>query len=301
MLELRETPDQDKPGWQAIMAERLAVHRMLNQYDDADLARERAVESIAKMSARSTLGEVVDGDRAVGFACWGLDRGDLGVFDVRLDDPARVGDLLPALTRLGREQDCRRLAIGGWPHDETRSRLAVLPGFVTVATNMELWLDAPVADPSPLQLRAMAQEEFDAFMATMVTSYADELAAAGMSAEAALEQSRTQTEELLPEGLASPLAHFFTAVVDDVPVGTLWLSTERPMAFVYDVVVAEDQRRKGYGEAIMNAGARWCQARDIFALGLNVFGHNPGARALYDKLGYVVTEEYRALDLADAD
>jgi GNAT superfamily N-acetyltransferase len=67
------------------------------------------------------------------------------------------------------------------------------------------------------------------------------------------------------------------------------------------VVVAEGHRRKGYGEAIMNAGARWCQERDIFALGLNVFGHNPGARALYDKLGYVVTEDYRALDLTDAD
>jgi hypothetical protein len=31
-----------------------------------------------------------------------------------------------------------------------------------------------------------------------------------------------------------------------------------------------------------------------------VFAHNPGARALYDKLGYEVTHQYSALDLTDA-
>jgi hypothetical protein len=33
-------------------------------------------------------------------------------------------------------------------------------------------------------------------------------------------------------------------------------------------------------------------------LGLNVFAHNPGARALYDRLGYRVTLDYRTLDVA---
>jgi predicted GNAT family acetyltransferase len=30
-----------------------------------------------------------------------------------------------------------------------------------------------------------------------------------------------------------------------------------------------------------------------------VFGHNPNARALYDKLGYRVTLDYLALDVTD--
>ena len=72
------------------------------------------------------------------------------------------------------------------------------------------------------------------------------------------------------------------------------------MAFVYDVEVDESQRRKGYGAAIMNAGALWCRDQGHPVLGLNVFAHNPGARALYDRLGYQVTQDYRTLDVPDA-
>ena len=79
--------------------------------------------------------------------------------------------------------------------------------------------------------------------------------------------------------------HFFTAWVGDAGVGSLWLCTLDPMAFVYDVVVDEAQRRKGYGAAIMNAGALWSREQGHPVLGLNVFAHNPGARALYDRLG----------------
>ena len=93
---------------------------------------------------------------------------------------------------------------------------------------------------------------------------------------------------------------FFTAWVGDEPVGRLWLSTQSTLAFVYDVEVDADQRRKGYGAAIMNAGALWCREHGHPALGLNVFAHNPGARALYDRLGYHVTLAYSTLDVPDA-
>jgi ribosomal protein S18 acetylase RimI-like enzyme len=50
----------------------------------------------------------------------------------------------------------------------------------------------------------------------------------------------------------------------------------------------------------MNAGARWSRDHGHPALGLNVFAHNPSARALYDRLGYQVTQDYHALDVSDA-
>jgi len=128
----------------------------------------------------------------------------------------------------------------------------------------------------------------------------DELHAAGLSREGADEQSRTQSAQLIPDGVNSVGQEFFTAWVGEERVGHLWLSTERPMAFVYDIVVLEEQRRKGYGAAVMNAGAVWSREHGHFALGLNVFAHNPGARALYDRLGYVVTVDYRTLDVPDA-
>jgi GNAT superfamily N-acetyltransferase len=121
-----------------------------------------------------------------------------------------------------------------------------------------------------------------------------------MTEEAADTRSREQLAELIRAGIESPGQHFFTAWVDGSRVGHLWLNTDRPMAFVYDIVVREDQRRRGYGEAIMNAGALWCREQGHFAIGLNVFAHNPGARALYDRLGYEVTVDYRTIAVPDA-
>jgi GNAT superfamily N-acetyltransferase len=93
---------------------------------------------------------------------------------------------------------------------------------------------------------------------------------------------------------------FFTGWAGDVPIGRLWLNVDQPMAFVYDVEVLEEQRRKGYGAGLMNAAAIWSRDHGHPVLGLNVFAHNPGARALYDKLGYRVSADYHTLDVPDA-
>ena len=47
----------------------------------------------------------------------------------------------------------------------------------------------------------------------------------------------------------------------------------------------------------MRLGALWARDRGSHALGLNVFGYNDAARALYERLGYAVTEEFVALEL----
>jgi GNAT superfamily N-acetyltransferase len=106
--------------------------------------------------------------------------------------------------------------------------------------------------------------------------------------------------ELLPSGLESPGMGFHVGDVDGQPVGDLWLSTGETMAFVYNIEVRPEQRRRGYGAAIMKAAAIRCRDLGHPVLGLNVFAHNPNARALYDKLGYEITHDYLALDLPDA-
>ncbi|MDT1888860.1 GNAT family N-acetyltransferase, partial [Acinetobacter baumannii] len=69
----------------------------------------------------------------------------------------------------------------------------------------------------------------------------------GESIEQAREVAEQQMADLLPDGLATEHQDFFVGTVDGEPVGTLWVGTERPMAFVYDVVVDEAHRRRGYG------------------------------------------------------
>jgi GNAT superfamily N-acetyltransferase len=300
VLELRPVPEEARTDWVPTLAERLDVLRFRSQYDDPQVSAGKAEEFVRGTIERGRVFEVTDGGAVAGHLWWGPEGDHSAVMDVRLDEPSRIGELLPLLVDLARADGSATIGAGGVPGDPSRTSLVELPGFTARATNMLLRLDAPIADPGGVELREMSGERFDEFYANLVRDYADELHAAGMSREAADEQSRTQSAQLMPDGVDSVGQEFFTAWVGDDPVGHLWISTERPMAFVYDVVVREDQRRKGYGEAIMNAGARWSREHGHPSLGLNVFAHNPGARALYDKLGYVVTVDYRTLDVPDA-
>src|SRR3954451_21074216 len=147
---------------------------------------------------------------------------------------------------------------------------------------MHLRLDDGLADETVVDLVPMDESSFTPWRADEERAYAEERAAAGEAPDVAAEESRRQLAELLPQGLQTPDQHFFEGRVDGETVGTLWLSTERSMAFVYDVVVHEAHRRRGYGAGLMRAGARWVRDRGHPLLGLNVFGHNRGARALYE-------------------
>lgn len=244
--------------------------------------------------------DVVDDGAVVGWMLWWARNDQASVNELVLDQPERAPELVPELLELARADGVRFLGAAGVPGEPAREALVAADGFVPRATNMILMLDGDIGDPGELELRPMTPEEFDVYMAASSEAYIHELAAAGMSEESAREQGEQQLAELVPNGLESPGQTFFTAWVGETAVGILWLSTERSAAFVYDIAVHESQRRRGYGEAIMNAGARWCRDRGHPALGLNVFAHNPGARALYDKLGYVVTADHRSIDLDDA-
>ncbi len=300
MLELRDVPADQLSTRTAEASERHARMRVTARYLELDEARAQLADFVERNADRITLLDVVDGDDVVGWVWLGGDEHEFVLHDVLLQEPARAAELLPALLDRARAAGARQVGLGAHPDDPSQSAVVALPGFVPRATNMALPLDTHIADPGDLELRPMSQSEFEAFMAVMTDDYAGELAAAGMAPEAAAQRSRDQMAELIPSGLESPGMVFFTAWVGDEPVGRLWLSTQSTLAFVYDVEVDADQRRKGYGAAIMNAGALWCREHGHPALGLNVFAHNPGARALYDRLGYHVTLAYSTLDVPDA-
>jgi GNAT superfamily N-acetyltransferase len=299
VLALRGVPEEARTDWVSILTGRLDLLRFRHQYDDPRTSAERAEEFVRGAIDDTRVFEVSDGGAVVGHVWWGREGERSAVLDVRLDEPDRMAELLPQLLDLARGDGTRSIGSAGIPEDPSRMALVELPGFSPRATNMILRLDEAIGDPGALELRQMTPAAFDEFRVNLVSDYADELHAAGMTRETADEQSRTQTAQLMPDGVDSAGQAFFTAWVDDSPVGHLWLSTERPMAFVYDIVFREDHRRKGYGAAIMNAGALWSREHGHPSLGLNVFAHNPGARALYDSLGYVVTVDYRTLDLSD--
>jgi ribosomal protein S18 acetylase RimI-like enzyme len=140
----------------------------------------------------------------------------------------------------------------------------------------------------------MTEDEYAAYRVHAERDYADEISASGaMSSTEAEEKARADYARLLPDGLSSPDMFLWTAYDGEEPVGLVWLNiTERPTgpkAFVYDVRVRPEQRRRGYGRAIMLAAEDRCRDRGAESLSLNVFGGNQAARSLYEQLGYVTT------------
>jgi GNAT superfamily N-acetyltransferase len=301
VLELREVPADQESDRRAEVLASVSRRRVTSRFLDPDQARRQVDEMYDTLAERATIRDVVDptSDVRVGHVYAVREGEELSVYDVRLEDASRVDELLSALAGLAREWQCRMVGVGFQPGDASAEGLATLPGFADRATNMVLELDGEIA-PAGLELRTMTPREFGAFMAVLVSDYAATLAEAGLSTEEAQQRSREQTGQLIPQGQDSPGMEFFTGWVGDRAIGRLWLNVDQPMTFVYDVEVLEDERRKGYGAGLMNAAAAWSRDHGHPAIGLNVFAHTPGARALYDRLGYRVSLDYRAIDLPDA-
>lgn len=143
------------------------------------------------------------------------------------------------------------------------------------------------------ELRPMTQAEYDARIPALRREYAaDEVRAGRSTPETAHERVAELFAQLLPEGLTTPGHLLFSGVADGVVIGFIWFglpTPERPQAWVYDIQVDPEHRRHGYGRALMLAAEDQLRSRGVERLGLNVFGHNPNARNLYESLGFQVT------------
>jgi ribosomal protein S18 acetylase RimI-like enzyme len=144
-------------------------------------------------------------------------------------------------------------------------------------------------------LRPMSQAEYDAWIEQSIKDYAADKVASGQWAESeALELSRQENDELLPQGRRTPDNHFFTIVdARSQAVGMLWFAIKRkfdaPAAYVYDVAVWPEHQRQGHATRAFQALEGEVRRLGLHGVALHVFGHNTGAQALYAKLGYSPT------------
>jgi len=144
-------------------------------------------------------------------------------------------------------------------------------------------------------LESMSDADFAAFVGATVPAYAaDKVASGQWSEEQSLDLARRELEELLPRGRLTAGHHLFN-VVDSAGgrVGTLWIAEKvqagKRIAYVYDLLIRPECRRQGYAIRALQAAEEQARQRGLCGVGLHVFGHNSGARLLYEKLGYRAT------------
>ena len=144
------------------------------------------------------------------------------------------------------------------------------------------------------KLIPMTQAEFDVYIERTIPAYAADNVKAGYWGEdEALEKSRKEFENLLPQGLQSENHYLYTLYDEDKAVGMVWMraNVDRPIknGFVFELWVDDAFRGKGYGKQAMLLLEEKAREMGLKSMGLHVFAYNDVARSLYEKWGYEVS------------
>ena len=144
------------------------------------------------------------------------------------------------------------------------------------------------------KLIPMTQPEYDVYLEHLIPDYAADNVRAGYWDESeALEKSRQQIKSLLPQGLQTKDHYIYTLVDGEQAVGMIWLRAQLDRAvksgFIFDVVVDEKFRGKGYGKQLMLLIEEKARELDLKSIGLHVFAYNKVAKNLYEGIGYEVS------------
>lgn len=146
-----------------------------------------------------------------------------------------------------------------------------------------------------VKLVLMQPPDLESYLAVAVQEYAqDKIQAGNYTVSEGLEKASAEFDALLPQGTETPKQHLFSILNDEAEkVGIIWLaeiqSGAQRFAFIYDIRIYEQYRRKGYGTQAMLAVEREAKALGLDRISLHVFGHNKAAQELYEKLGYEIT------------
>ncbi len=147
--------------------------------------------------------------------------------------------------------------------------------------------------PKSIRLEPMSEADFRDSTQRSIPRHAADYVRRGLWAEeGSLEASRREFAELLPQGRETPDRHFANLVDPESGqrVGETWYLVQQragKVRFWIDWIwVDPNHRRKGYARAALLLLEEEARRKGADRLGLSVWFDNPGAIALYQKLGY---------------
>ena len=137
----------------------------------------------------------------------------------------------------------------------------------------------------------MRDDEFVRWLPAMRESYAEGMMRdGGLRSEAAAAKAKHDLDFLFPDGVCPDEQSVYVLDVDGERVGELWIGERDDESgrglWVFDVEVAHEYRRRGFGKQAMLFVEDEARRRGIERVALNVFGGNEAARDLYRSLGY---------------
>jgi RimJ/RimL family protein N-acetyltransferase len=142
-----------------------------------------------------------------------------------------------------------------------------------------------------VKLEPLQQEEFERFLEREIRNYAEDHVRNGnWSADGALERSKAEFAHYLPDGIHSKDQYLYSILDDrDEKIGVLWVQVKDQNAFIFDFVIDEAFRGRGYGKQALAAMDEKLKSMNVDSVALHVFGDNVAAQELYKKAGFQIT------------
>jgi len=147
-----------------------------------------------------------------------------------------------------------------------------------------------------IRLVELDEAAYPEYREHLVRDFAADKVRAGACSEAEAEsRAAKDVDGLLPRGTATR-NHFLCSIRDEseaADVGGVWFalmdSGVGRSVWIYDIIINENFRRRGYATRTLELVEDRAKELSARSVGLHVFGHNHGAHALYEKLGYNTT------------
>ncbi|EDE9629183.1 GNAT family N-acetyltransferase [Listeria monocytogenes] len=140
----------------------------------------------------------------------------------------------------------------------------------------------------------MTASDLEDFLSTAITDYANEKVEAGIwDEEEALAKSQDSFNKLLYDGITTPNEYLYS-IISGEKIGYIWFHVDETRsgkhAFIYDFVIFEAFRGKGFGTKTLEALDALAKEMQITKIELHVFAHNQTAIGLYNKVGFQNTD-----------
>jgi len=142
-----------------------------------------------------------------------------------------------------------------------------------------------------IRLESLQQDDFERFLEREIRGYAEDHVRNGnWPAEGAIERSRKEFEFHLPDGIHTR-DQYLWSIVDDSrdKIGVLWVQLKEHKAFIFDFVIDEEFRGRGFGKQALKVMDEKLKSMGAESVALHVFGDNIIAQELYKKAGYEIT------------
>ena len=144
-----------------------------------------------------------------------------------------------------------------------------------------------------MRLVKMSQNEFDIIKGRMIRDYAkDKIKVGHWQEEDAIELAKETLDNILRDGVDTE-NHYLLDICRDVKkVGFVWFNVFKGTIYVNNYLIYDEHKGKDYELKMVELLEKKAEDLKVKKINLHSFGYNEEVIALYQKMGYDITDVY---------